>query len=75
MDLANISWSLAEDKQLRSLVEKTIRSPCVIQTQPLFCATSPPPLQIQSPFLGAEGEGSNSHCAKGTLGLMGEAQS
>lgn len=31
MDLANHSWSLAEDKQLHSLVGKTIKSPCVFR--------------------------------------------
>lgn len=36
MGLANSSWSLAEDKQLPGLMEKTIKSPRVIQKQPLF---------------------------------------
>lgn len=49
MGLANSSWSLDEDKQLHSLVEKTIKSPYVIRNSLYSELLSPPFLRFRAP--------------------------
>lgn len=49
MGLANSSWSLAEDKQLHSLVEKRIKSPYVIRNSLYSELLSPPSFRFSAP--------------------------